>query len=239
MARKTLVRCVVCGLKDTYSIEMLNVSKNKNSIWVHIHCKEEYDLHGEQLRTCSYCKKKDTAMRNMIEYKLGVKKRSYVHRECNDKYIAENEKQIKENKEWDDLYHYLCSLHDCVVLETKLIIELQKLRNGELPRQKKGVPYHMIMEAYKYASKDIQYAKSMKKFKDANAEMMYCYKIMRDKINTVYRRTKNKAKIEAKQKAAMNELISQLEFEDNIRKPTMEQKKAAHRRGEVDISDLL
>lgn len=131
-------------------------------------------------------------------------KRWYHNKDCLEKKIKEKEFKLKELEQWDQLYQYIKKLHDLINLPPQLITRLQDLRNGQVFKNgskvklyKSGIEYDIILEAYKLASKNIEYSLKNKldNSKD-NRALNYCFSIMLGEINNVWENKKRKIKRE-------------------------------------------
>lgn len=149
-------------------------------------------------RKCQFCEvivPKEESMNMVLHIHVvessGRKKNKYYHQECYPKFLAREAFIIKEKKEQDELDAVVKSIHGLTQpLPHRYWERVQDMRNGTNRYQKKykkhykkGVPYHVLKEAYLLAKDGIEWSKLSKNFKDTFEELIYGLSIAHSKIN--------------------------------------------------------
>lgn len=184
--------------------------------------------------TCHHCKQKGD---KEIMLKEGKK---YIHKEC-------REFLNKENQEWDELYQYLLKLHDIVRLPIPNIVRLQALRNGndikqgkEYKKYKMGVPYSLMLEAYKLAEDKIKMIIKTKLNGQNDAKAInYCISIMLSMLNEAWKNRKKAQQDESKRKKTMEQINEISSVMKRIKEVQVNNQKEIKNEAEVDITTLL
>lgn len=141
---------------------------------------------------CNYC---NTKSERSDMYCDEGKQRKYFHHSCWTLEQERRHKVAKESIEWDSLYAYLKRLYGFnAPLPPQFIHVLQDLRNGTVrykgPLQrgyKEGVPYQIILNAYKLSEQQIIQAKSKTDtFENDFLRLKYGFSIMLNYLNQSY-----------------------------------------------------
>lgn len=124
----------------------------------------------------------------------------YYCPECKVNYLDELEKKEREAKQFDELCETIKYIHNWDSLP-KIYWKLQDLRNGTIRykgvtqrKYKKGVPFPFIKMAYEECQKDIQWARTHRRFDDPIKEFNYCFAIVQNKLPEVINKEKERRK---------------------------------------------
>lgn len=176
----------------------------------------------------------------------GRKTKKYFHIKCLNKYEEEQTFLDKEKAELDELVEVAGAIHEAPKppnlahqLPRIWYHMIQDFRNGTSrytrnfkKRYKKGIPYHVIAEAYKLSKDSIRWAKMDKNFKDTTSEVRYSLAIVSNKIPDALKKQQRDEHMAKVEKVREQEEIERLEHErETVYK---KQQKASY-----DISDLL
>jgi hypothetical protein len=165
----------------------------------------------------------------------------YFHQgDCHEEYLRHKEFKRIEAEKWDQLYKYLLQLHSAVIIPVANVVRLQALRNGEdivagkrVKKYKQGVPYELMLEAYKLAEDSIRWCikNKLNGSNDVKA-INYCISIMIGKLNEAWVRQQNRKRQEEQQR----KIQEQTTYADM----SIENKNNTYKKkDELDISDLI
>jgi hypothetical protein len=149
---------------------------------------------------CRSCLKMDE--KNIMVLEEG---KLYFHQgDCHEEYLRHREFKRIEAEKWDQLYKYLLQLHSAVIIPVANVVRLQALRNGEdiqagkrVKKYKQGVPYELMLEAYKLAEDSIKWCIKHKLNGSNDVKAInYCISIMIGKLNEAWQRQQNRKRQE-------------------------------------------
>lgn len=199
-------------------------------------------------RVCKWCKEKGY-LDEMVVYeketgkfnKNGTPKitRSCYHKACNEMYLKDKEFKEQEALELDSLYDYIKELHGLEIVDGRMFKRIQDLRNGNVSnykssykKYKKGVPYSLMLESYKFSERNIDHAMRTMSFQTTWNEFAYCFAIMERNINEV------SSNIKHAEKREFNQKITSEDFKIDINK-TKNKLKNKKSDDDLDISQFL
>jgi hypothetical protein len=155
---------------------------------------------------CRFCKIAELYPETDMFVELGGKHGTtpkYYHFNCYESELERRKEADKEQKEKDELNDLIKEIHNVKIINKTIWQLITDLRNGTERYQKgfkkkykKGFNYKVIKKAYEMNRKKISYYRANKTFKDLNAEMKYCFMIIRDKINDAEKEIKRLEKID-------------------------------------------
>lgn len=144
---------------------------------------------------------------------------SFYHEECDVLRKKDEEFKEKEAQGLNILYEHIKSLHNLDVVDGRMFMRIQDLRNGtvtyngkKLKRYKEGVSYSNIYATYRHLDKSIDYVMRSKNFKNTWNEFAYVFSMVVNNINDVIDMKKKEESIEIPR-----EIISE-DFNLNIEK---------------------
>lgn len=164
----------------------------------------------------------------------------YYHKgECWDKHNKKQEFLSKEKKEQDELDAVVKEIHGVnYPLPERYWEMVQDIRNGTnrfkkfwKKNYKKGVPYHVIKEAYLMSRHDIEWAKLNKRFPRLEQELRYCLVVAHSKINDAHKKIKKSEQSKTMAKATEKVQVEQMAEEREV--------KFKKQKSEFDISHIL
>jgi hypothetical protein len=200
--------------------------------------------------TCQHCGGKEPYNKEVHDLKIyttkgGQEQKRYFHRKCLNKYEKEEAFKNKEQEELDKLVKVVGEIHDApkppnlaYQLPRIWYHMIQDIRNGTnrytknmKKRYKKGIPYNVIVEAYKLAKDGIKWSKMDKQFKDTASEIRYGLAIVNNKIPDALKKIERDRHMDKINKIREEEELQDMEYE---RETVYKKKKASY-----DISDLF
>src|SRR5699024_11275299 len=110
-----------------------------------------------------YIKKK---IKNKLKKNYTIKiSRLCYNKEYKEMYLKYKEFKEQEALELDSLYDYIKELHGLEIVDGRMFKRIQDLRNGNVSnykssykKYKKGVPYSLMLESYKFSERNIDHA---------------------------------------------------------------------------------
>lgn len=194
-------------------------------------------------RKCKWCKEYGV-MDEMVCYsqetdKLNasgskILRRSYAHVACDE--IKKDEILFKEREaeELDELYRYLLKLHNVELLDGRMFMKIQDLRNGtislngkKIKKSKEGVTFKQMLHTYEHVSKNIDNVIRSKHFKTKWNEFSYVFGIMINNMNEVKSMQKRNETVIVPTKIVSEDFNLQIARKQHNKKDSM------------DISDFL
>lgn len=148
---------------------------------------------------CQVCNEKHE--RDEMVKEVIYNQNKYFHPSCHENWLKEKEFKQKENESWIELFEFVKAVHNFQTLGTGIIEALQNLRHGTVKfrgtvvkKYREGVPYDVILQAYKKSERQIGKIRESKggDFKSDHAEFMYCFSVVISKVNEVFRQQKTK-----------------------------------------------
>lgn len=149
--------------------------------------------------TCFWCKVKGEKSTEMVRE---TNKKYYHIKDCHNCYIEDKRTKKEENEKWSLLYEYIKSLHDIIIVPPRNIKRLQDLRNGtdfkdgkSYKRYKQGVPYDLMLEAYKLSEDKIKWfiKNVLNGGKDAS-DINKCITMMLNSLNVAWAKKQHRIK---------------------------------------------
>ena len=148
---------------------------------------------------CWYCN--DKSERGEMYCDEFSKPRKHYHHSCWPLELERRESVKKEREEWDTLLEYIKHVHNFTFIPPTFSSFLQDLRNGTVRFQgpvqkqyKQGIPYNVILEAYRLASDSILWSMQNKSFVNDLGALKYGLTIAKSNINQAHERVKIKTR---------------------------------------------
>jgi hypothetical protein len=175
----------------------------------------------------------------------GRKTRKYFHTECLNKYNEKQEFLDKEQKLLDELVEVAGDIHEApkppnmsYQMPRVWYHMIQDIRNGTnrytrgfKKKYKKGIPYSIIIRAYKMSKDAIKWSKMDKQFKEIGGEVRYGLAVVSNKIPDALKKAEREEHAEKIARAKQEKMMQEQHEEREV---SYKKKKSSY-----DISDFL
>lgn len=117
-------------------------------------------------------------------------RRAFFHKECDELHKNDEEFKAKESEELDELYQYILKMHNLEVMDGRMFMKVQDLRNGTISlnrkkvrRYKEGVEYSRMLLTYKHIENRIDQVLRSMDFANKWNEFSYVFSMMVNNLN--------------------------------------------------------